>query len=167
MRRMKEWSGFSLAALALAAGLCLALAAPAAAQPKPMVNDAYTPIIKGYNFLQEGKFDAAEYQFKAALAKDRYNPFALNNLGVLEEKRGNLKDAMAYLTDAQAHAIEYNDKVEQTCFVGGLCSAVRPTREVGAENYIGSIVAENMKKLQEKVAKTPMAPEPSRPPKMK
>jgi tetratricopeptide (TPR) repeat protein len=132
-----------------------------------MAEDVFTPIAKGYDLLRDGKYEAAEYQFADALKRDRYNPFALNNLAVLQERNGKMKDALAYLTDAKAHAPEYFEQVEQTCFVGGLCNAVKPVRKLGATSVIAPIVDENYNKLQEKMAKTPTAPEPSTPPPMK
>lgn len=136
--------------------------------PRGLMNqDVFTPLAKGYDLLQEGKYEAAEWQFADALKRDRYNPFALNNLAVLQERNGKLKDALAYLTDAKAHAAEYLDQVEQTCFVGGLCNASKPLRKLGAKSTIAPIVDENYNKLKEKIAKTPMAPEPSTPPPMK
>lgn len=132
------------------------------AQPRPMAEDVYTPIAEGYAFMQAGKYEAAEDQFKTALKRDRYNPFALNNLAALEEKNGKLKDAMAYLVDAQTHATKYLDKVQQTCFVGGLCAGVKPKKEVGTESTIAPIIADNIKKLEPKIKALP--PEPTAPP---
>jgi Flp pilus assembly protein TadD len=129
-----------------------------------MKKDAYTPITKGYDFIRAGNYEAAEMEFRAALKADRFNPFALNNLAVLSEKKGKLKEALAFLIDAQTHAAEYNDKVQQTCFIDGLCQAVKPVQEVGPKSVIAEIIAENMAKLKDKIAKTPMPPEPSSPP---
>lgn len=143
----------------------VALAQPARTGPRTlMAEDVLTPISKGYDLLRDGKYEAAEYQFKDALKRDRYNPFALNNLAVLQERNGKLKDALAYLTDAKEHAAEYLEQVEQTCFVGGLCNAVKPVRKLGASSAIAPIVDENYNKIKEKIAKTPMAPESSTPP---
>ena len=139
----------------------------ALAQPRPMAEDVYSPIIKGYDFMRAGKYDAAQDQFKTALEKDRFNPFALNNLAALAEKQGKMKDAMAFLMDAQKYAPKYLDKVEQTCFVGGLCAGVKPLKEAGPTSSIATVIAENIQKLQAKMAQTPTAPEPSTPPKMK
>lgn len=147
---------------------------PTVAEPKQrtgpralMAEDVLTPIAKGYDLLRDGKYEAAEYQFNDALKRDRYNPFALNNLAVLQEKNGKLKDALAFLTDAKAHAAEYLEQVEQTCFVGGLCNAVKPLRKLGPTSAIAPIVDENYNKLKDKIAKTPTTPQPSTPPPMK
>ncbi len=163
MHKSLKWIGFSVIAVL---GVCLLFSAPASAQPRPMAEDVFTPIAKGYDLMREGKFDAAEFEFKTALSKDRYNPFALNNLAALEERRGKLKDAMAYLTDAGTHANDYLQKFEQICFPGGLCTAVKPTKEVGPTSMVATVVAENMAKLKDKIAKTPSPPVPSTPPKM-
>ncbi len=160
----------TVVACLLAVGLLFATVGLAQDRTGPramMKEDVFTPLTKGYDFLKEGKYEAAEYQFKDALSRDRYNPFALNNLAVLQERAGKLKDALAYLNDAKAHAAEYFDQVEQTCFVDGLCSAVKPQRKMGTKSTIAPIIDENYKKLQEKIAKTPMSPEPSTPPRMK
>jgi tetratricopeptide (TPR) repeat protein len=146
----------------------VALAQPARTGPRAqMKEDVLTPIAKGYDLLRDGKYEAAEYQFADALKRDRFNPFALNNLAVLQERNGKFKDALAYLTDAKAHAAEYLDQVEQTCFVGGLCNAVKPVGRVGTTSAIAPIVDENYNKLQDKIAKTPVPPTPSTPPAMK
>jgi len=146
----------------------VALAQPARTGPRGLMEeDVFTPLAKGYDLLREGKYEAAEYEFKDALSRDRYNPFALNNLAVLQERDGKLKDALAYLTDAKEHAAEYLEQVDQTCFVGGLCDAVKPVRKLGPTSAIAPIVNENYQKLQEKIAKAHMAPEPSTPPPMK
>lgn len=154
----------------------LLLLSPVAAQPKGgalMPQDVFTPLTKGYDLLKEGKYDAAKYEFETALKRDRYNPFALNNLAAVSSHMGKLKDAMAYLTDAGTYADQYLDKVDQTCFVDGLCNAVRPTRgtwgmqaPAGTKSTIGPIIQENMAKLKAKIAATPEKPQPSTPPPM-
>ena len=95
-----------------------------------MSDDVYAPISKGYDLIRDGKYEAARDQFAAAVKLDPFNPFALNNLAVLDEKDGKLNDALAHLKDATTHAAEYKDKVAQTCFVGGGCMAVKPVRAV-------------------------------------
>ncbi|MFZ5451007.1 MAG: tetratricopeptide repeat protein [Thermodesulfobacteriota bacterium] len=146
-------------------GICLILMADLApAQPRPMAEDVYTPIAQGYDFLQAGNYQAAERAFETALKRDRYNPFALNNLAALREKQGHLQEALAYLVDAQLNAKDYLDKVQQTCFVGGLCAGVKPLKKVGATSAIATVIAENLKKLQDKMAKNPLPPKPSTPP---
>jgi len=127
MRSMRKCLVFSMLAMV---GVLLILS-PAAAQPKGgalMPEDVFTPLSKGYDLLKEGKYDAAKFEFETALQRDRYNPFALNNLAAISVHQGKLKDAMAFLTDASTHADQYLDKVQQTCFVNGLCNAVKPAR---------------------------------------
>lgn len=153
----------------LVVALALGLAAPAMAQPKGgalMEEDAFTPIALGYDMMRDGKFEGAEHEFQKALKADRYNPFALNNLATLEERKGKLKDAMAFLTDAGTYADQYFDKVQETCFVGGLCAGVKPARQAGAESGIAKVIKDNMAKLKAKIEATPAKPEPSKPPKM-
>ena len=149
--------------LTVVAALCLFMAMPVLAQPKGgalMEMDVFTPIAQGYDFVREGKYEAAKNEFAKAVKADRYNPFALNNLAVLEEREGKLNDALANLKDATTHAAEYKDKVVQTCFVGGGCLAIKPVRGAADKSEIAPIIQENIKKLEAKMAaqKTPAPP---------
>lgn len=138
----------------------------ASAQPRIMPEDVFTPLTKGFDLMRDGKYEAAEAEFKTALSKDRYNPFALNNLAAIKAQQGKLKDALAYLTDAGTYAKDYPQKIQQVCFTEGLCTGVKPVKEVGNESAIAKVVAENMAKLKAKIAATPEHPVPSTPPPM-
>jgi hypothetical protein len=149
--------------------LCLFMAMPVFAQPKGgalMTMDAFTPISQGYNFIVQGKYEAAKNEFAKAVKADRFNPFALNNMAVLEEREGKLNDALANLKDATTHAEAYLDKVSQTCFPGGGCLAVRPTREKGEKSSIAPIIQENIAKLEAKIKATGHPAPPVNPPPM-
>ncbi len=128
--------------------------------------DVYTPIAAGYDFVREGKYEAAKDQFAKAMKADPNNPFALNNMAVLEEREGKLNDALALLNRASTYANEYFDKVTQTCFAGGGCLAVKPLRELGEKSSIAPIIQENITKLQAKIAATGTAPPAGSPPPM-
>jgi tetratricopeptide (TPR) repeat protein len=151
------------------AALFLLVASPVLAQPKGggmMSEDSYTPIAKGYDLIRDGKYEAAKYEFETAVKKDRYNPFALNNLAVLQEREGKLNDALANLKDATTHAAEYKDKVVQTCFAGGGCLAVKPVRAAADKSEIAPVIQENIKKLEAKMAAQKTPPPPASPPPM-
>jgi hypothetical protein len=159
--------------LLMVAALFLFVSSPVLAQPAArtgpralMTDDVFTPIAKGYDLIRDGKYDAAKFEFNTALKKDRYNPFALNNLAVLSEREGKLNDAMAFLTDAGTHAAEYKDKVSQTCFVGGGCLAVKPVKGAASHSEIAPIIQDNIKKLQAKMASQKTPPPPGAPPPM-
>jgi len=126
--------------------------------------DVYTPISRGYTFVREGKYEAARNEFATAAKLDELNPFALNNLAVLDERDGKLNDALAHLKDATIHAAEYKDKVSQTCFVGGGCMAVKPIRKSAANSEILPIIQENITKLEAKIAATQTPPPAVSPP---
>ena len=163
MRKMR-----SVVGLVLAVGLCLLLAAPAMAQPDAeagkIPQDAWGPLNEGYALLADGKYDAAAVQFEKAVKKDPNNPFALNNLGAIASQKGDYKSAMAFLKQATVEADKYKNKVGQTCFVAGLCNAVKPTKEMGATSTIAPLIQENIAKLKPKVEALP--PKPSTPPPM-
>jgi tetratricopeptide (TPR) repeat protein len=164
MRNSRKYVIFTVVA-----ALCLFMAMPVLAQPKGgalMKMDAFTPIAQGYNFVRQGKYAAAKNQFEKAVKADRYNPFALNNMAVLEERAGHLNAALANLKDATTYADKYLDKVSQTCFAGGGCLAVRPLREKGSASSIAPIIQENIKKLEAKIKATGHKPPPVTPPPM-
>lgn len=128
--------------------------------------DVYTPIRRGYTFVREGKYEAAKHEFAIAAKLDELNPFALNNLAVLDERDGKLNDALAQFKDAAIHAAQYRDKVQQTCFVGGTCMAVEPERKLAATSEVLPIIQENIQKVEAKIAATQTAPPPVSPPPM-
>jgi tetratricopeptide (TPR) repeat protein len=164
MRNSRKYVIFTVVA-----ALCLFMAMPVLAQPKGgalMPMDVFTPIAKGYDFVREGKYEAAKMEFAKAVKADRHNPFALNNMAVLEERAGKLNDALANLKDATTHADAYFDKVTQTCFAGGGCLAVKPLREKGEKSSIAPIIQENIKKLEAKIAATKAPPPPGSAPPM-
>ena len=119
-----------------------------------MPDDVFTPIAKGYDLVRDGKYEAARDQFDKAAELDHFNPFALNNLAVLDEREGKINDALAHLKDATIHAAQYKNKVAQTCFAGGGCMAVKPVKEEAANSEILPIIQENIAKLEAKKAAT-------------
>ncbi len=142
------------------------LASVALAQPRPMVDDIYNPLTKGYDFMRAGNYEAAEFEFQAVLKKDRYNPFALNNLAAIAVQKGKMKEGMAFLVDAQTNAKDYLDKFQEVCFTEGLCTGVKPIKVMGTESAIAKVIAENIAKLKAKMAASPAPPVPSSPPPM-
>ena len=164
MRNIRKYVIFTVVA-----ALCLFMAMPVLAQPKGgalMPKDVFTPIAAGYDFVREGNYEAAKAQFAIAVKADRHNPFALNNMAVLQEREGKLNDALATLKDATTEAGAYFDKVTQTCFAGGGCLAVKPLQELGEQSSIAPIIQENIAKLQAKIAATGTAPPPGTAPPM-
>src|SRR4030042_4141949 len=163
MLRAAKWSTV-LVVSALA--VFLIVSAPALTHPRPMAEDVFSPLTKGYDLMRAGNYPAAEMEFKTALSKDRFNPFALNNLAAIKTQEGKLKEAMAYLTDAQTHAKDYLDKYQEVCFTEGLCTGVKPLKVMGNESTIAKVVAENTAKLKAKMAASPSPAVPSTPPPM-
>lgn len=161
--RTAKWT----AVLAISALAVVMFISPVLAQPRPMTKDVFTPLSQGYDFMRAGKYKAAQNQFHIALKRDRFNPFALNNLAAIAAQEGKLKDAMAYLTDASKYAKDYKQKYQQVCFTGGLCTGVKPVKAMGNESMIAKVIAENMAKLKAKIAAHPSPPVPSTPPPMK
>lgn len=153
--------------LVLAVGLCLLLTATAMSQDMEGVISAevYGHISKGVDLLMEGKYDLAAMQFESATKIDNTNPFALNNLAAIKAQKGDYRSAMALLQQATLKADKYKQKVAQTCFVAGLCNAVKPTKELGPTSTIAPIIQENITKLKPKIEAMP--PQPGSAPKEK
>jgi tetratricopeptide (TPR) repeat protein len=161
MRKVRWVVGLTL-------GLCLLMAVPVLAQSDyisgPFPSDIYSALDQGYNLLAAGKYDAAAVQFEKVTKIDNTNPFALNNLAAIQEQKGHLREAMALLQQATMKADMYHQKVSQTCFVAGLCTAVKPSKEMGATSTIAPIIRDNIAKLEPKIKALP--PQPSSPPPM-
>jgi tetratricopeptide (TPR) repeat protein len=162
MRKMRSIPG-----LVMVVGLCLMLAVPAMGQlttwgKGPFPVSIYGPLNDGFDLIAAGKYELAAEKFKQVLKVDLNNPFALNNLAAIEEQKGNYREAMALLQQATVKGNDYLQKVAQTCFVAGLCNAVKPTQEMGANSTIAPIVRDNIAKLQPKIDALP--PQPSSPP---
>lgn len=129
------------------------LLGPAAAQPRLLSEDAYTPLSLAYQYLRSGKIDSARVQLQQVIIADRYNPYALNNLAVISERQGRLKEAQAYLLDAETHAEDYTERPEEICDVGGLCLALKPSRIQGRSSSIAALVHGNLNLLKIKIAR--------------
>ncbi|MFP3867345.1 MAG: tetratricopeptide repeat protein [Desulfobacteraceae bacterium] len=155
MRHMRKWVGFSVVAVLGAVCLSMALATPSLAQPRPMAEDIFTPLIKGYDFMKEGKYDAAQEQFEKVIKADVDNPFANNNLAVIMERQGKMQEALSYLKQGATHAEDYYEQLQQICFPGGLCYAARPVKKLGTESSIAPIIAENILRLETKMGPKP------------
>jgi hypothetical protein len=159
--------------LTLTLGLVVLLAIPAMAQQPPVIKyweqpfpaNVWGPLNQGYDLLAAGKYDAAAVQFEKVTKIDNTNPFALNNLAAIQEQKGHLREAMALLQQATMKADLYKQQVAQTCFVAGLCTAVKPKKEMGSTSTIAPIIRDNIAKLQPKIDALP--PQPSSPPPMK
>jgi tetratricopeptide (TPR) repeat protein len=128
------------------------LTAPAWGQPRPLLEDAYNPLNLSYQYMKSGKTDAARVQLEQVIRADPYNPYALNNLAVISEQQGRLKEALAYLLDAETHAGEYQEKPEELCQVGGMCMALKPSRSQGGRSSIAALIHGNINLLKIKIA---------------
>lgn len=126
---------------------------PLAAQPQLFSEDAFTPLSLGYEALKAGNLELAQQEFEKVLKIDRYNPYALNNLAVICEKQGRLKEAMAYLLEAETYAAEYHQKIEEICEIGGLCLAIKPTTARGGSSSIAPLIHGNINLLRIKIGK--------------
>jgi tetratricopeptide (TPR) repeat protein len=133
--------------------MCLLGLVPVAAQPHLCTDEVFAPLSLGYEALRAGKDDAARLEFEKVINIDRYNPFALNNLAVLAERQGKLKEAMAYLLEAETYAAEYKHKPDEVCDLGGLCLAVVPATNKSNTSSIASLIHSNINLLRIKIGK--------------
>lgn len=134
--------------------MCPLGSSPAMAQPQFCTDEVFAPLSQGYEALRAGQDDQARGEFEKVIKIDRYNPYALNNLAVLAEKQGKLKEAMAYLLDAETYAAEYLHKVDEICEGGGLCLAMVPSTQKSQTSSIASLIHSNINLLRSKIGKT-------------
>jgi tetratricopeptide (TPR) repeat protein len=124
------------------------------AQPQLCTDEVFAPLSQGYEALRAGKDDQARLEFEKVIKIDRYNPYALNNLAVLAERQGKLKEAMAYLLDAETYAVEYLHKVDEICEGNGLCLAMVPSTQKSQRSSVASLVHSNINLLRTKIGKS-------------
>jgi tetratricopeptide (TPR) repeat protein len=129
-------------------------ASPVGAQPHLCTDEVFAPLAQGYEALRAGNDDAARGEFEKVIKIDRYNPYALNNLAVIAERQGKLKEAMAYLLEAETYAAEYMYKPDEICEGGGLCLAVVPSTQKSQTSSIASLIHSNINLLRVKISKT-------------
>jgi tetratricopeptide (TPR) repeat protein len=130
------------------------------AQTRLMPEDIYSRIVKGYNLMQKKNYAGAQIEFEAVIKVDHDNPFALNNLAAIKEQQGKLQEAEAIMLKAQVRAKDYYDMVDQYYWIGGQIAAVRPATKAMPDSKISGIVAENLLRLQSKLAMIPKCPPP-------
>jgi tetratricopeptide (TPR) repeat protein len=126
----------------------------AMAQPRPMTEDIYTPLARGYGLMADGKYELAKKEFEKVIQSDPDNPYANNNLAAIAEREGKLKQALGYLNAAAAKADQYPYKIsKQVCFPAGLCTAIKPEREYTTTTgtSIAAVIGDNISKLQKKM----------------
>ncbi|MGQ9922249.1 MAG: tetratricopeptide repeat protein [Desulfobacca sp.] len=127
---------------------------PAATQPHLCTDDLLPPLAAGYAALRAGDAEKARGKFEEVLAVDGFNPYALNNLAVLAERQGKLKEAMAYLLTAETYAAGYCHRLEEICEGGGLCLAVLPSADKGPNSSIVAIIHNNIELLRNKISRS-------------
>jgi hypothetical protein len=129
---------------------------------KVMSDAVLETLSRGFKDLTQSKFDAAQLEYAKVIKEDFDNPYANNNLAVLMEKQGKLIDAMMYFNIGIKKADLYLNKVDTAYLFGGVCAAVNPLAETGEKSQIAQVMAENKKKLAEKMGSEPLeAPAPS------
>lgn len=125
-------------------------------EPRTMGDEVFEMLSKGYKNLSQNKFDAAQSEYEKVIKIDFDNPYANNNLAVLMEKQGKLTDAMTYLNIGEKFAAQYLNQVETVYLFGDVCAAVNPEMATGEKSQIAQVIAENKKKLTEKMGSTPL-----------
>lgn len=129
-------------------------APPGNAQPHLCTDEVFPPLAAGYAALRAGEAEKAQAEFEKVLNIDGFNPYALNNLAVLAERQGKLKEAMAYLLSAETYAASYCHKLAEICEGGGLCLAVLPATDKSLQSSIVAIIHSNINHLRIKMGKS-------------
>lgn len=130
----------------------LSFPAAGAEGPARELSDAtLARLAKGFDELSQNHLAAAQEEFAKVIREDFDNPFANNNLAVIMEKQGKLTDALAYLKVAATFAGAYYQKVETIYLIGGVLAAVRPEKATAERSQIAQVIADNRRKLTEKM----------------
>ena len=78
---------------------------------------------RGYDLLEQGKFDQAQKVFEEVLRQDPGHPLALNNLAAIMVKQGNYDQALACLKRAMPRSRGFKVALNRVCNVDGVCPA--------------------------------------------
>jgi general secretion pathway protein D len=110
-------------------------------------NHVMAMIDQGFEQMQQGKYPAAKESFNTALKLDPQNPYALFNLGTINEREGNIDQAIIYyqmildMNSSQASANASNPRkvdsaILQTCEenISRLQKGQAPARESRRQN---------------------------------
>lgn len=142
--------------------ILLSFPAAGAEGPSRELSDAILArLAKGFDELSQNRLAAAQEEFAKVIREDFDNPFANNNLAVIMEKQGKLADALAYLKVAANFAGAYHQRVETLYLIGGVLAAVRPEKATAERSQIAQVIADNRRKLTEKMG---LPPDDSPPP---
>ena len=133
----------------MAAALGLALAGLVGAQSDAGLTKM---LVESYDLLEAGKLAEAQKIFEQVLKQDPGNPLALNNLGAIKVKENQLREALAYLSQALPRAQTYKLKVNRVCDMQGLCLAFRPLEAVYGDQDLGPLVQLNLSLVTAKLA---------------
>jgi Tfp pilus assembly protein PilF len=133
----------------MAAVLGLALAGPVCAQADAGLTKM---LVESYDLLEAGKLAEAQKIFEQILKQDPGNPLALNNLAAIKVKENQLREALAYLSQALPRAQAYKLKVNRVCDMQGLCLAFRPLEAVYGDQDLGPLVQLNLSLVKGKLA---------------
>jgi hypothetical protein len=141
-----------LAIISLAGSAMTALAGP---EPRVMNDEIFDALARGYQNLSQSKFNDAQAEFEKVIKVDFDNPYANNNLAVLMEKQGKLVDAVTYLNIGGKVADHYLYQVATVYLLGGVCAAVNPEKATTDKSPVAQVIADNQKKLEEKLGVKP------------
>lgn len=144
---------FLVTATIVLAGMAISCSAT---EPRTVSDEVFEMLKQGYQNLSQSKFEAAQNDYAKVIKIDFDNPFANNNLAVIMEKQGKLVDALTYLTIGEKFAAQYLNEVNTAYLFGNVCAAVEPETTTGEKSRIAMVIAENKKKLVEKMDTTPL-----------
>jgi len=138
--------------------LSLTLATAGAALPQaggPQAQSELTKMmVKSYDLLEAGKLDQAAEIYREVLGRDPGNPLALNNLGAIEVKKKNYRQALTYLEQARVRAKGYKVKVNRVCDAQGSCLAFRPLAEEYGNQDLEPLILLNINLVREALLAT-------------
>ena len=133
----------------MVAALSLALAGPVRGQTDAGLTKM---LVESYDLLEAGKLAEAQKIYEQILQQDPGNPLALNNLGAIKVKENQLREALAYLSQALPRAQTYKLKVNRVCDMQGLCLAFRPLEAVYGDQDLAPLVQLNLSLVTAKLA---------------
>jgi tetratricopeptide (TPR) repeat protein len=99
---------------------------------------------RGYDLLEQGKFDQAQKVYETLLQKDPQNPLVLNNLAAIRVKQGKFDQALDYLKRALPRAKGVRVALNRVCNIEGVCAACRLSRDQFGSEDLEAVIKSNL-----------------------
>jgi tetratricopeptide (TPR) repeat protein len=103
---------------------------------------------RGFDLMEQGKFDQAQKIYAGVLRQDPGQPLALNNMAAILVKQGKYDQALAYLKRALPRAKGFKVAINRVCNVEGVCAAAHLGKSKFGSEDLQTVIKGNILMLE-------------------